>query len=126
MNVVRALRARRLRAALPALVAVLALALLPTLSRALSLQSPLLPPAVAADLCRGDTGGNGLHHALEACAHCALAAHAALPPPQAAAAPRPVARPAPIASAVRAGRPRGPAYGAAEARAPPAGLALAD
>ena len=70
------LRAHRLRAASLALVAALALALLPTLARALQ---PLSPLPAGSELCRSDTTPD-LHHLLEACGHCALAAVPALPP----------------------------------------------
>lgn len=109
------LHARRLRAASLALLAALALALLPTLARALQ---PLSSLPAWAELCRS-SGAPDLHHALDACAHCALAAVPALPP-QALALPRIASGGMAAPGPGRAGLPSGPVRAAADARAPPA------
>jgi hypothetical protein len=108
------LHLRRLHAASLALLAALALAVLPTLARALQPASAL--PAWA-ELCRSG-GTPDLHHALEACGHCALAAVPALPPQaksHGALAATGVETPEPAP----AGQPAGPVLTAAPARAPP-------
>jgi hypothetical protein len=107
-------RAHRRYAAGLALLAALALSLLPTLARALQPGSAL--PAWA-ELCRSsDTPALG--HALDACGHCALAAVPALPPTAAAHAPAGAAG-GETHAPVRAGLPAGPVRSAAAARAPP-------
>jgi hypothetical protein len=108
------LRAHRLRAASLALVAALALALLPTLARALQ---PLSSLPAWADLCRS-SGAPDLHHALDACGHCALAAVPALPP-RAVTLPRIAASGMATPDSRWAGLPAGPVSAAADARAPP-------
>ncbi|MCB1994928.1 MAG: hypothetical protein H6933_20190 [Burkholderiaceae bacterium] len=98
-----------------AMVAALALALLPTVARALQ---PVAAAPVWASVC-SSTATPDLTHALDACAHCVVAALPVLPP---APAKLPAATPgghvaAPIVAQGLAG---GAAWGAAQARAPPA------
>jgi|JRYF01.1.fsa_nt_gb hypothetical protein len=97
-----------------ALLAALALAVLPTLARALE---PMAATPVWADLCRNTASPDTLH-ALQACSYCVLAASPVLPP----CAPalhlrRDVA--APDVAATGAGRPVGPVRTVGAARAPP-------
>lgn len=107
-------RRTRLHRARLAWLAALALVLLPTLARALQ---PVVAAPTWVELCRsGDVPG--LQHALQACGYCTLSSAPLLPPAtvaiDAAATLDATALPPPAA-----GRPVGPACGAAEARAPP-------
>lgn len=98
-----------------AMVAALALALLPTVARAFQ---PVGVPPVGASVCRSSDAAPDLTHALDACAHCVVAALPLLP---SAPAVLTTAMPGgPVdALVVVEGRAGGAAWGAAQARAPP-------
>ncbi len=108
------LKTARLRRASLALLAALALAVLPTLARALE---PLSATPVWAELCR-NTGSPDALHVLQACGHCMLAATPLLPPTAPTLHLRPHGAP-PQADADGAGRPVGPVRTVGAARAPP-------
>lgn len=109
-------RIQRLHAASLALLAALALAVLPAVSRAMP--SATTPPTWS-DICRSSDTPD-LHHALAACGHCVVAGAPLLPTSLAPTGQ--VDADKVDASQVRsAGLPSGPVRAAAAARAPPVG-----
>jgi hypothetical protein len=112
-------RLHRFRAALLPWLALLALVVLPTLSRA---QAPVDVPPIWAVLCGGGGETWTVHAALDACGHCSLAAAPLLPQAGGAVMPgRPGTRACAV-SGCPAAVPREPP-GAAWPRAPPVGAA---